>query len=75
MLETLLHNNNLSQPLLLTDLPKMVRIFEIQYELQYSESYVGNLLGNCFPTEVFAYCVTVSEAFNSLLGNDPIWIA
>ena len=45
MLETLLHNNNLSQPLLLTDLPKMVRIFEIQYELQYSESYVGNYSG------------------------------
>ena len=39
--------------LLLTDLPGMVRIFEIEYELQYSESYVGNLFGNCFPIEGF----------------------
>ena len=42
--------------LILTDLPGMVRIFETQYELQYSESCVGNLFGNCFPIEGFAYC-------------------
>ena len=52
--------------LLLTDLPGMVRIFETQYELQYSESYVGNLFGNCFPIEGFSYCATLTEAFKSL---------
>ena len=33
-----------------------VRIFETQYEVQYSESCAGNLFENCFPTEGFAYC-------------------
>ena len=45
--------------LLLTDLPRMVRIFETQYELECSENYVGNLVGNCFPIEGFAYCATL----------------
>ena len=40
--------------LLVTDLPGMVRIFETQYELQYSGSCGGNLFGNCFPIEGFA---------------------
>ena len=52
--------------LMLTDLPGMVRIFETQY----SESYVGNLFGNCFPIEGFAYCATLTEAFNSLLRQN-----
>ena len=51
---------------MLTDLPGMVRIFETQY----SESYVGNLFGNCFPIEGFAYCATLTEAFNSLLRQN-----
>ena len=37
-------------------LPGMVRIFQSQYELQYSESCLGSLVGNCFPIEGFAYC-------------------
>ena len=43
--------------LLVADLPGTVRIFETRYELQYSESCVGNLFaGNCFPIEGFVYC-------------------
>ena len=56
--------------LLLTDLPGMVRIFETEYKLQYSESYVGNLFGNLFPIEGFAYCATLTEAFYSLLRQN-----
>ena len=56
--------------LLLTDLPGMVTIYETQYELQYSESYVGNLFGTCFPIEGFAYCTTLTGAFNLLLRQD-----
>ena len=41
-----------------------------QYELQYSESRVGNLFGKCFPMEVFAYCATLTEAVNSLLRQN-----
>ena len=35
----------------MTDLPGMLRILETQYELQYSESCVDNLFGNCFPSK------------------------
>ena len=55
MYSTLSHSSE-QVLLVLTDLPGMVRIFETQYELQYSESCVGNLFGNCFPIEGFAYC-------------------
>ena len=34
----------------------MVRIFETQYELQYSESWMGNFFGNFYPIEDFAFC-------------------
>ena len=53
--------------LLLTELPRMIRMFENQYELHYSESYTGRLFGNLPSIEGFPYCVTLTEAFNSLL--------
>ena len=37
--------------LLLIDLPGTVRIRETQYKLQFSESYVSNLFGSCFPID------------------------
>ena len=56
--------------LLLTDLPGTVRIFETCYQLRYSESYVGNLFGICFPIEGYPYCATFEEAFDSLLRQN-----
>ena len=56
--------------LLVTDLPGMVRIFETQYQPQYSEGCVGSLFGNSFPIEGFAYCAS-TLASASLVCKRP----
>ena len=54
--------------LLLTDLPSMLTVLEKDYQLEYSESYFGNVHGE--PTiEGYQYCVGLKRAFESLISE------
>ena len=51
--------------LLFTDLPVMVNLSDINYELTYSESYSG-LLNSALPIIAdFPYAISMLAAFNS----------
>ena len=53
--------------LLLTDLPAMVSLLEINYELSYSESYSGVFYGQSVAIADYPYVMSLGAAFHSLL--------
>ena len=42
--------------LLLTEVPEMIIVFNINYQLQYSPSYTGTIHGTC-EVQDFNYCI------------------
>lgn len=52
--------------LLLTDLPVMINLYDINYQLAYSEGDSGLLSSVAPPFTDFAYVTSMSAAFNSL---------
>ena len=55
--------------LLLTEVPEMLIVFNINYQLQYSPSYTGNIHGTC-EVQDFNYCVSFANAMQALLGKN-----
>ena len=55
--------------LLLTEVPKMMRVFNINYQLQYSPSYTGTIHGTC-EVQDFNYCMSFANAMQALLGQN-----
>ena len=54
--------------LLLTDLPSTLTVLEEDCQLEYSESYTGNVHGE--PTiEGYQYCMGLKRAFESLISE------
>ena len=54
--------------LLLTEVPEMIIVFNINYQLQYSPSYTGTIHGTC-EVQDFNYCVSFANAMQALLGK------
>ena len=46
----------------------MVIVFNVNYQLQYSPSYTGNIHGTC-EVQDFNYCVSFANAMQALLGK------
>ena len=55
--------------LLLTEVPEMVMVFNINYQLQYSPSYTDTIHGTC-EVQDFNYCVSFANAMQALLGKN-----
>ena len=52
----------------LTDLPSMLTVLEEDYQLEYSESYLGNAHGEP-AIEGYQYCMGLERAFESLISE------
>ena len=57
--------------LLLTEVPEMIIVFNINYQLQYSPSYTGTIHGTC-EVQDFNYCVTFAIMLCRLCQNKII---
>ena len=61
--------------LLLTEVPEMVMVFNINYQLQYSPSYTDTIHGTC-EVQDFNYCVsfanTDTRSITILDPKDPV---
>ena len=55
--------------LLLTEVPEMIIVFNINYQLQYSPSYTGTIHGTC-EVQDFNYCVAFANAMQALPGQN-----
>ena len=55
--------------LLLTEVPEMMIVFNINYQLQYSPSYTGAIHSTCKEHE-FNYCMSFANAMQSLPGQN-----
>ena len=55
--------------LLLTEVPEMIIVFNINYQLQYSPSYTGTIHGTC-EVQDFNYCMSFADAMQALLGQN-----
>ena len=53
--------------LLLSELPTMVTVFEQCFQLEYSESYTGNIQGDA-RIEGYEYCMPLSRALETILS-------
>ena len=53
--------------LMLTELPTMISVFEECFQLEYSESYTGNMHGDA-TIEGYQYCMPLGRAFETLLS-------
>ena len=49
---------------MLTELPAEVIAFKTSFQIQYSPSHTGNVLGSC--TIDFAYCMSLIGTFQNL---------
>ena len=47
----------------------MMRVFNINYQLQYSPSYTGTIHGTC-EVQDFNYCMSFANAMQALLGQN-----
>ena len=56
--------------LMQTDLPSMIAMFEKNYQLNYSESYTGNLHHCDSIIEGYQYSMSIDRAFESLLSQN-----
>ena len=52
--------------LLLTELPSQLAVFETNFAFEYSESYSGNVIGDC-SIEGYQYCVPFHRSFELLM--------
>ena len=55
--------------LLLTEVPEMIMVFDINYQLQYSPSHTGTIHGTC-EVQDFNYCMSFANAMQALLGQN-----
>ena len=55
--------------LLLTEVPEMIIVCDITYQLQYSPSYTGTIRGIC-EVQDFNYCMSFANAMEALLGQN-----
>ena len=56
--------------LLFTEVPEMIIVFNINYQLQYSPSYTGTIHGTC-EVQDFNYCMSLfANAMQTLLGQN-----
>ena len=55
--------------LLFTEVPEMIIVFNINYQLQYSPSYTGTIHGTC-EVQDFNYCMSFANAMQALLGQN-----
>ena len=55
--------------LLVTEVPEMIIVFNINYQLQYSPSYTGTIHGTC-EVQDFNYCMSFANAMQALLGQN-----
>ncbi|CAB3985338.1 ATP-dependent DNA helicase PIF1 [Paramuricea clavata] len=55
--------------LLFTELPSQLTVFDTDYIFEYSESYSGNVIGDC-SIEGFQYCVPFHRSFELLLAEN-----
>ena len=55
--------------LLLTEVCKMIMVFNINYQLQCSPSYTGTIHGTC-EVQDFNYCMSFANAMQALLGQN-----
>ena len=55
--------------LLLTEVPEMIIVFNINYQLQYSPSYTGTIHGTC-EVQDFNYCMSFAYVMQALLGQN-----
>ena len=55
--------------LLLTDVPEMIIVFNINYQLQYSPSYTGTIHGTC-EVQYFNYYMSFVNAMQALLRRN-----
>ena len=51
--------------LLFTEVPEMIIVFNINYQLQYSPSYTGTIHGTC-EVQDFNYCMSFANAMQAL---------
>ena len=56
--------------LMQTDLPAIIAMSEKNYQLNYSESYTGNLLNSDSIIEGYQYSIPIDSAFESLLSQN-----
>ena len=56
--------------LMQTELPSMIAVFEKNYQLNYSESYTGNLHHCDSIIEGYQYSMSIDRAFESLLSQN-----
>ena len=54
--------------LMQTELPTMLNVFDTDYQLEYSESFTGNLHHGS-AIEGYAYCTSLQTAFQSLMSD------
>ena len=55
--------------LLFTELPSQLTVFDTDYIFEYSESYSGNVIGDC-SIEGYQYCVPFHRSFELLLAEN-----
>ena len=55
--------------LLFTEVPEIIIVFNINYQLQYSPSYTGTINGIC-EVQDFNYCMSFANAMQALLGQN-----
>ncbi|CAB3979240.1 ATP-dependent DNA helicase PIF1 [Paramuricea clavata] len=55
--------------LLFTELPSQLTVFDTDYIFEYSESYSGNVIGDC-SIEGYQYCVPFRRSFELLLAEN-----
>ena len=55
--------------LLLSEVPEMIMVFNINYQLQYGPSYTGTIHGTC-EVQDFNYCMSFANAMQALLGKN-----
>ena len=58
--------------LMLTELPEVLCLRDIMYRLKYSDSYFGNMYGNCNDSTIEAHCLPLIDAFELLLRENFI---
>ena len=60
--------------LMQTELPAMISMSEKNYQLNYSESYTGNLHNSVSIIEGYQYSIPIDSAFESLLFTKLFFI-
>ena len=54
--------------LTVTEVPEMIIVFNVNYQLQYSPSYTATIHGTC-EVQDFDYCMSFANAMQALLNK------